>query len=633
MCEVLILMLNSFYRVYYQLFDLCEHTLISVLILLVVLICFIPALFKTEEQRPLFTIFVLVCGVVGGLIVVISVVYLYRYCLKRRNPVTTTVNPDFKREHIRSVVVGLSRPLPLPQEFLNSSTPKHTSTTTLGFEDEHDIDNSISVVPLIVTNDSNYALRLSQNTYNTLLSVSPAPTRAHSAELHPPEVSDEVRRSSFEVQRGTGRQLPSTEGLEQHHQFEHDRQRRMSHFARSNAVHYAAAPPPRKQVSSPLPEIPRRIYERGHAHSRSWNPGAQPSPPPLLDPNTYHQFYEPVIHSTAPDAVNDPYILQVSSSRRLEVPIIQEPLPPTPHNSERRRSHLVPRQAKSFETNPVDRRHMLDHRSYTLASSQAAAEAQREEVSAACQSLWAAKGHLEQLDALGISEPSSVSTSFESNTDSQATADTVERQASQVAKAKRSVFNKACHVDSEVYGSLPHIKKRLTLEETQTRSYDSRKNSARAWSKERKKNNLNILLQRQFLSTAAVSSMESNNSTDDSDQRFSNSFDSMRSELERRRLSLLNQTDANSSDEACSSSQRMNNRDYSVDVRSDHLFREWSRVDPAYDPLDRRLQRGHTVDHSAMNQHRQFQRQFSLTTSPIAQTPPRRQQTMVSYRN
>ncbi|EFP05117.1 hypothetical protein CRE_04015 [Caenorhabditis remanei] len=229
MCEVLILMLNSFYRVYYQLFDLCEHTLISVLILLVVLICFIPALFKTEEQRPLFTIFVLVCGVVGGLIVVISVVYLYRYCLKRRNPVTTTVNPDFKREHIRSVVVGLSRPLPLPQEFLNSSTPKHTSTTTLGYEDDHDIENSISVVPLIVTNDSNYALRLSQNTYNSetskclstfqntlsaLLSVSPAPTRAHSAELHPPEVSEEIRRSSFEVQRGTGRQLPSTEGLE-----------------------------------------------------------------------------------------------------------------------------------------------------------------------------------------------------------------------------------------------------------------------------------------------------------------------------------------------------------------------------------------------------------------------------------
>ncbi|KAF1765846.1 hypothetical protein GCK72_005799 [Caenorhabditis remanei] len=357
----------------------------------------------------------------------------------------------------------------------------------------------------------------------------------------------------------------------------------MSHFARSNAVHYAAAPPPRKQISSPLPEIPRRIYDRGHAHSRSWNPGAQPSPPPLLDPNPYRQFYEPVIQkrSTAQDVVDDSYVLQVSSSRRLEVPIIQEPPSPTPLNSERRRSHVVQRQAKSFETNPVERRHPLDHRSYTL---QSAVEAQREEVSAACQSLWAAKGHLEQLDALGISEPSSVSTSFESNTDSQATADTVERQASQVAKAKRSVFK-------------------------------------------------NILLQRQFLSTAAVSSMESNNSTDDSDQRFSNSFDSTRSELERRRLSLLNQADANSSDEACSSVQRINNRDYSVDLRSDSLFREWSRIDPAYDPLDRRLQRGHTVDHSVMNQPRHFQRQFSLATSPIAQTPSRRQQTMVSYRN
>ncbi|CAD57712.2 Serine-rich adhesin for platelets [Caenorhabditis elegans] len=587
MCEVLILMLNSFYRVYYQLFDLCEHTLISVLILLVVLICFIPVFFKTEEQRPLFTIFVLVCGVVGGLIVVISVVYLYRYCLKRRNPVTTTVNPDFKREHIRSVVVGLSRPLPLPQEFLNS-TPKHTSTTTLGFDDEHDIDKNLSVVPLIVTNDSNYALRLSQNTYNTLLSVSPAPTRAHSAELHVPEVSDEVRRSSFEVQRGTGRQLPSTEGLEQHHQFEHDRQRRMSHFARSNAVHYAAAPPPRKQVSSPLPDFPRRIYERGHAHSRSWNPGAQPSPPPLIDPNPYRQFYEPLIQtrSTVQDVIiDDPYVLQVSSSRRLEVPTIQEPPAPPAMPSERRRSHVVQRQAKSFETtSQMDRRPQpLSHRAYTLASSH---EAEREEVSAACQSLWAAKGHLEQLDALGISEPSSVSTSFESNTDSQVTADTVERQANQAAKAKRSVFK-------------------------------------------------NILLQRQFLSTAAVSSMESNNSTDDSDQRFSNSFDSTRSELERRRLSLMNQADANSSDEATRSVPRISNRDYSVDMRSDSLFREWSRVDPAYDPLDRRLQRGHTVDHAALGHPRHFQRQYSLvTSSPIAaQTPPRRQQTMVSYRN
>ncbi|ETN69100.1 hypothetical protein NECAME_15522 [Necator americanus] len=45
--------------------------------------------FIFEEQRPLFTIAVLVSGVVGGLAVVIAVVYLYRFCLKKRPPVTT----------------------------------------------------------------------------------------------------------------------------------------------------------------------------------------------------------------------------------------------------------------------------------------------------------------------------------------------------------------------------------------------------------------------------------------------------------------------------------------------------------------------------------------------------------------
>ncbi|CAD6194921.1 unnamed protein product [Caenorhabditis auriculariae] len=216
MCEVAILMLNAFYRVYYQLFDLCEHALISALILFVVAFCFLPVAFtlQSEEQRPLFTIGVLVCGVVGGLTVVISVVYLYRFCLKKRPPVTTTVNPDFKREHIRSVVTGLSRPLPLPPDILPaivSTTPKNTSLTNVDYEDEHE---SRSVVPLLVNNDSSYALRLSQNTYNSLLSVSGAPTRAHSAELLPPDTSEEARRASFEVIRGTGRQLPSTEGLQ-----------------------------------------------------------------------------------------------------------------------------------------------------------------------------------------------------------------------------------------------------------------------------------------------------------------------------------------------------------------------------------------------------------------------------------
>ncbi|KAK6027337.1 hypothetical protein OSTOST_06632, partial [Ostertagia ostertagi] len=40
------------------------------------------------------------------------------------------------------------------------------------------------------------------------------PHRAHSVELLQPDVSEEIRRASFDVPRGTGRQLPSTEGLE-----------------------------------------------------------------------------------------------------------------------------------------------------------------------------------------------------------------------------------------------------------------------------------------------------------------------------------------------------------------------------------------------------------------------------------
>ncbi|KIH67938.1 hypothetical protein ANCDUO_01728 [Ancylostoma duodenale] len=75
-----------------------------------------------EEQRPLFTIAVLVSGVVGGLAVVIAVVYLYRFCLKKRPPVTTTAIPEAKREQIRSNATSQSRPLPLPLS-ADSSTP------------------------------------------------------------------------------------------------------------------------------------------------------------------------------------------------------------------------------------------------------------------------------------------------------------------------------------------------------------------------------------------------------------------------------------------------------------------------------------------------------------------------------
>ncbi|KAK5978680.1 hypothetical protein GCK32_007613, partial [Trichostrongylus colubriformis] len=60
----------------------------------------------------------------------------------------------------------------------------------------------------------------------------------------------------------------------------------------------------------------------------------------------------------------------------------------------------------------IDRRTVSDARQKTVQLLQPETS-----VAAACQSLWAAKGHLEELHALGISDPSSASTSFESNTD------------------------------------------------------------------------------------------------------------------------------------------------------------------------------------------------------------------------
>uniref|UniRef100_A0A1I7ZN12 Uncharacterized protein n=1 Tax=Steinernema glaseri TaxID=37863 RepID=A0A1I7ZN12_9BILA len=69
---------------------------------------------RKEEQRPLFTIVILVTGVVGGLVIVITVVYFYRFCLRKRPSVTTTGKPELKREQVRSLAQSQCRPLPIP---------------------------------------------------------------------------------------------------------------------------------------------------------------------------------------------------------------------------------------------------------------------------------------------------------------------------------------------------------------------------------------------------------------------------------------------------------------------------------------------------------------------------------------
>ncbi|KAK6733601.1 hypothetical protein RB195_017386 [Necator americanus] len=178
-----------------------------------------------EEQRPLFTIAVLVSGVVGGLAVVIAVVYLYRFCLKKRPPVTTTAVPEAKREQIRSNATSQSRPLPLPLStdpstpFLSHSPSKeYTKETVVERESTFGSPTRIAqVFPLIPKEHAvPYIQRSIQDiSHNkSFLSVSDGPNRAQSADLLQADTNPDIRRASFDVPRGTGRQLPSTEGLE-----------------------------------------------------------------------------------------------------------------------------------------------------------------------------------------------------------------------------------------------------------------------------------------------------------------------------------------------------------------------------------------------------------------------------------
>ncbi|VDO48046.1 unnamed protein product [Haemonchus placei] len=53
MCVALILLANAFYKVYYWLFDLCEHAFVSALLLATVFFFFLPVLFNLESVRAI----------------------------------------------------------------------------------------------------------------------------------------------------------------------------------------------------------------------------------------------------------------------------------------------------------------------------------------------------------------------------------------------------------------------------------------------------------------------------------------------------------------------------------------------------------------------------------------------------
>ncbi|GMS82289.1 hypothetical protein PENTCL1PPCAC_4464, partial [Pristionchus entomophagus] len=205
--------------VYYRLFDICEHVL--------------------DSLRPLFTIAVLLTGVVGGLIVVITVVYFYKFCLKKRPALSTTGKPEWKRDVIRSTTNSQCRPLPLPavpliglpglglHHAIHYATKEVATETDLIFrainpsEIEELLDQAVSAAkvahvfplqPRISNGSESTVVRASGE--KVYLAVQP-PSRTHSVEaIGGAHNEEELRRASFDAPRNTGRQLPSLEHLE-----------------------------------------------------------------------------------------------------------------------------------------------------------------------------------------------------------------------------------------------------------------------------------------------------------------------------------------------------------------------------------------------------------------------------------
>ncbi|CAJ0955942.1 unnamed protein product, partial [Mesorhabditis belari] len=177
-----------------------------------------------EHSRPLFTILVLVVGVVGGLTLVITVVYFYRFCLKKRPPLTTTCRPEQKRDAVRSEASTACRPLPLPiKNGLYQTQPTIARLVQLdGTRIPQAVIQKSMDRPILAQRDSDRSQNLPLLTYTSENLHHGAgaeyDNEAHargslrsSAELLPPEDLD-LRRPSVDGPKR--RQLPSIEHLE-----------------------------------------------------------------------------------------------------------------------------------------------------------------------------------------------------------------------------------------------------------------------------------------------------------------------------------------------------------------------------------------------------------------------------------
>ncbi|CAJ0585804.1 unnamed protein product, partial [Mesorhabditis spiculigera] len=355
--------------------------------------------------------------------------------------------------------------------------------------------------------------------------------------------------------------------------------RRASTLVRSKAVLTPNAPVKQshrltvakvaKKNSSPLPQERRQIYEKDHLHSKSWNPEVTfdddpheyPMPLPPM-PQRFSVDIQPQQHPVTSryGATNQtlPYTLFPPTQRR-----------PSNTGAWNQLGVRQPfeRQARSFDDRPNERSTgWTERRSQSEREDRAILQrqiTQHEEALIAetaigqqCQTLWEARSHLEQLRRIGIEDPSSASTSFESNTEA-------------ILISPRNT-PKGLMTGSSV---------------------EDRRNKYRS-----------VLLQRKTLPGGAFDSIEST---------FSNESNGIDEQI-RAAMAQMTSVDSSGAELTPRARPMLNQRDYSVDAASDSMFREFSRIDPKYEPAQfslspRRpsqlLQKWETFDHCSPRHH------------------------------
>uniref|UniRef100_A0AAF5DTC2 Uncharacterized protein n=1 Tax=Strongyloides stercoralis TaxID=6248 RepID=A0AAF5DTC2_STRER len=300
-----------------------------------------------NQPRPLLTIAILVFGVLGGLAVVITVVYFYKLCLKRRAPITTTGKPDQKRSQIRSLVNNQCRNLATNQsqyfysdqkEYKTLSNSQYIVPNFVVSEINSDNEQYYQETPnhkirYTLTNNSRHISKISHNNNgiklkncgsqqnysnnnnnnnnnnninnNNINKFSPGEItmnnentnnfltpdnnfntngRTKSAEmLLNIQTNEEIRRASTGSMyhpvngiAGQRRRLPSITNFQPIPNVEYynsnnlnNQNRKLYGLSRSQAIDNKNLP--LKQSSSPLPFQKDKIYTRQHAFSKSWN--------------------------------------------------------------------------------------------------------------------------------------------------------------------------------------------------------------------------------------------------------------------------------------------------------------------------------------------------------------------------